>query len=744
MVNIVKTKERVYYKDVVVVEQAVNGTYSFTPEKDVLCEITLVGAGAGGAFNSSRNRSSAAAGGSGSGCILLAVLKAGQTYNAVVGKGGVVVGGLDATATGGRGGNSYIEVVDGAILANAEGGIGGNVWWPNGSSQGALAPLPTVNSADANIEFQKWLFIKRGIPGAIGGNPSAGGASVIDGTTYGQGGRAWNAGGSSRGEVGKDGYIKVVYKEPTKGPENLNALTHSGRNVYMAAGESINIPDGKNGNVNKFLTVTTQESSAFLNSDDDDFYLWIDTSGKLFLRATKYFYFQEEEPTEARQLKYWYKPSEHIWRLTEDNGATWQIYEMGVIGRAWQDYSTGDISDAHYEPYGEWDNYEDVIKSYVAKRKIRRYYKYTYAPWSQPILTSDTSYGAVSSIGIREGQVQAYKALDGVKSGTPSTMQGWVSNTNTVGAWWMWKVPVKLKINSIKFYNQHSGNNNNIFTAQFFADQAATIPLSAPFTTLAGAYSVVDVPCIYDGITDCIYFKCLSITSNNVGIGELKISADYVTGSEVSTSDDYDFYNDVTSCYVAKRKIRKYYKYKYEDYTLPVMTSNTAPEGTVTTNIPTSTWTTNPYSVFWNRSANWNYWHRNATGERYLQYDFVTPLIPDVYRLTLRTFRQSNVTTSIHNWYLIYEDGTKELILNYGKVPTSSTEYSKEITASKPVKAVRYELNAQASADSGAVEYISYLNFVSKSTDYISVRKILDKVEVSSTDDYDFYEDIEY
>ena len=220
---------------------------------------------------------------------------------------------------------------------------------------------------------------------------------------------------------------------------------------------------------------------------------------------------------------------------------------------------------------------EDVYDtiSYAAKWKIRRYYKYKYAPWSQPILTSDTSYGAVSSIGIRESQTQAYKALDGVKSGTPSTMQGWVSNTNTVGAWWMWKVPVKLKINSIKFYNQHSGNNNNIFTAQFFADQAATIPLSAPFTTLAGAYSVVDVPCIYDGITDCIYFKCLSITSNNVGIGELEISADYVTGSEVSTSDDYDFYNDVTSCYVAKRKVRRYYKYKYEDWQQPNFTGYT-------------------------------------------------------------------------------------------------------------------------------------------------------------------------
>ena len=206
-----KRKKRVYYKNSVVVDKNQSGTYSFTPTKDCLADITLVGGGAGGAFNSSSNRSSAAAGGSGSGCTFRCKLKGGVAYTVNVGGGGVVNGGLDATATGGRGGNSTLQV-GGTVLATAEGGIGGNVWWPNGSSQGAPAPLPTVSGKTSNFEFMEWYLQKQGVPGGIGGNPSPGGASVISGTSYGQGGQAWNAGGGSHGEVGKIGYGKVIVK----------------------------------------------------------------------------------------------------------------------------------------------------------------------------------------------------------------------------------------------------------------------------------------------------------------------------------------------------------------------------------------------------------------------------------------------------------------------------------------------------------------------------------------------------
>lgn len=624
MAYVAKTKKRVYYKNVVVVEQAVAGTYPFTPSKDVLFEGYLSGAGAGAAFNSSSNRSSAAAGGSGSGCILRAVLKAGQTYNAVVGKGGVAIGELDATATGGRGGNTFIEVINGAILATAEGGIGGNVWWPNGQSQGAPAPLPTVNTADANIEFQKWIFSKQGIPGAIGGNPSAGGPSVFDGTTYGQGGQAWNAGGGSRGEAGKDGYIKIIYKEVVQEGEEYddyedivqlhlaktkkrvtkpnysivgNPTVDNGVVSGFSQSNFITLPDlfspGTNlweivikGNFTDFssaqgvfISVASSATAASSSIGTISAYglqihvrngkvaLYLSSTGNSWNLAN----LLQGITSLVTGTDYWIKlvftGNEYILYLSTTGAfageetvevtvtTTTAIYPryflIGCNGSGINEPVMGsvDLNETQVKINNEiwWskDKFVDEVTCYAAKRKVRKYYKYTFSPWVQPVLTSDTSYGTVSAIGYREGQTQPFKALDGVKSGTPQTMQGWVSNTNTVGAWWMWKVPVKLKINSIKFYNQHSGNNNNIFTAQFFADQAGTIPLSNPFTTLAGAYSVVDSPSIYDGITDCIYFKCLSIASNNVGIGELEISADYVTGSEeVSASDDWDYYVD--------------------------------------------------------------------------------------------------------------------------------------------------------------------------------------------------------
>lgn len=196
--------EETYKKDETIFESSTAGTYEFTPKGNCICEVTLVGAGAGGAFNSSSNRSSAAPGSSGSGCIVRVFFKAKETYQITVGKGGNPNGGRDANTWGGVGEASKI-ILDDEDLILAPGGNGGHVWWPNA----AAAATPPALCAYAENTVIDLLLNKQGISGGTYTGP--GGVSVIEGTEYGKGGSATNAGGGSTATAGKPGYVKIAY-----------------------------------------------------------------------------------------------------------------------------------------------------------------------------------------------------------------------------------------------------------------------------------------------------------------------------------------------------------------------------------------------------------------------------------------------------------------------------------------------------------------------------------------------------
>ena len=59
-----------------------------------------------------------------------------------------------------------------------------------------------------------------------------------------------------------------------------------------------------------------------------------------------------------------------------------------------------------------------------------------WAPWTQPVLTSNTDYGVVSASSINESaDSQPYKASDGIRTGTTTS---WESNKAVVPASWKW------------------------------------------------------------------------------------------------------------------------------------------------------------------------------------------------------------------------------------------------------------------------------------------------------------------
>lgn len=202
-------------------------------------------------------------------------------------------------------------------------------------------------------------------------------------------------------------------------------------------------------------------------------------------------------------------------------------------------------------------------------------YETVYVPdqlkeWTQPVLTSNTSYGTVSasSRSTFTPALDYYKALDGKTSGGEGANTWWNADKYVRSGWWKWELPVTLKITSIKFYAR--GFNNAKITARFYTSEEKNTPMGDQFScnTVWQTIDIAGIP--VEGIkTNCIYVDIIdgggavgqSDGGGYVGIGEIQITAKeliqdgysyeqlvheaYSYETEVSESDDYDRYEDI-------------------------------------------------------------------------------------------------------------------------------------------------------------------------------------------------------
>jgi hypothetical protein len=211
----------------------------------------------------------------------------------------------------------------------------------------------------------------------------------------------------------------------------------------------------------------------------------------------------------------------------------------------------------------DYDFIEYDLNPAIFMRKIPHYWKY--APWTQPVLTSNTSYGEVTYSSVSgTANEEGFNALDGVKSGTVSSQ--WVPNNSSTG-WWQWKLPVKLKIIKLVFYNR-CGDNLNI-TGRFYTNSSKTVPIGNSFSPAATNWASVTVYDNAEGIiTDTIYFDKTSGDGYG-GIGELEITATKLVEGSVH---DYDFIEWGTHYSVFAERILKYFK--WAPWTQPVLSAN--------------------------------------------------------------------------------------------------------------------------------------------------------------------------
>lgn len=180
------------------------------------------------------------------------------------------------------------------------------------------------------------------------------------------------------------------------------------------------------------------------------------------------------------------------------------------------------------------ENVYDII-SYVAKRKIRRYYKYKYEDWQQPNFTGYTTDGAVvsaTSEDTGDGRF-AWKALQTSTQPAANTSDNYGKN-NTSTAVWKVKFPYLLKISKIEHQARNWNNSVDYNTVgAYYADEAKTKKIGDVNSPSSGAWTSFNV----DYLTDTILLDMTGGGSWS-GIGRLKITAQKANPVEVS-ADDY-------------------------------------------------------------------------------------------------------------------------------------------------------------------------------------------------------------
>lgn len=179
------------------------------------------------------------------------------------------------------------------------------------------------------------------------------------------------------------------------------------------------------------------------------------------------------------------------------------------------------------------------------------------------------------------------------------------------------------------------------------------------------------------------------------------------------------------------KRERKYYKYDTENYTLPTMTSNTAPEGVVESNVSVSgAYADNPYSLFFNGKTDINAYANGSL--RYIKYTFKNLLYPDTYTFNCSFGINSNVTVYKHQWEVIYEDDTAEEIVNDIDLEKNVTKvFTPTFTATKCIKAIKLNLHVYAPSDQNCYVSFGSLSLTAQGKDTNTVKIITNTSEVN-------------
>ena len=372
-----------------------------------------------------------------------------------------------------------------------------------------------------------------------------------------------------------------------------------------------------------------------------------------------------------------------------------------------------------------------IAKAYMVGDKTKKYYKWV--PWEQPIMTSNTMYGnlkgssqhGVSKVGTR----YFYRMFDKDTTTTDGRINHW-SPSNSVLAWWCWELPVQLKITKITVYGEsyYSTQQDWHVIGQFYTDATKSTKVGEELVIDAqGQVKEIVIP---DGIiVTALYFDK---TGGGVYGGIDQIDIEATTPIEVAPGEDYDFTtsNTVIKMPIYKPK-RKYFQRVFRpwNYT-PALTSNTSDPNFVVS----ASSTLSGYDAWKSFAASKNYaypWF-SADGKPSGWYQIYTK-----NKIKLNYFRTQNRNTGPGFMKEFYIEG--------------SNDGEHWVFISPLYKNIENAASAIIDVAVGSQEAYHYhrINISSSHrTDIVSIGfptiyadEEYSKREVSSDDDWDFYED---
>ena len=151
---------------------------------------------------------------------------------------------------------------------------------------------------------------------------------------------------------------------------------------------------------------------------------------------------------------------------------------------------------------------------------------YRWIPWTQPVLSADNGYGLVSASSENTASsAYPWKASDGIKEGETTS---WEAAKDAYPAWWLWELPVTLKISRLALYNKYSGHGYVTKNVSVYSDKSRT-RLIARGTFEAASFSTLTFDFAEAVITDALCVVCedsYKESNTYVGLGEIEITAE--------------------------------------------------------------------------------------------------------------------------------------------------------------------------------------------------------------------------
>lgn len=173
-----------------------------------------------------------------------------------------------------------------------------------------------------------------------------------------------------------------------------------------------------------------------------------------------------------------------------------------------------------------------------------------------------------------------------------------------------------------------------------------------------------------------------------------------------------------------------YYKYVLQDYTVPKMTSLTAPEGSVTASYSKTTYSNDPWVLWWN-AADFHYDTHNFNGKTITnQYNFKNTVKGGTYTLSFVLYRQSSANAKDRKFIIISETGAEYVVWSLAaNASTTKTTYTQQFTVPNFV-AIRYEVTGASGSTTYICEYVNELN--------LTPLKLITNTTTGTASDYDY------